>query len=128
LRDGDVSPATIATLFGEQHEKTYGFRAPPEEPVELIGLSVLARGLPVRPRLPDRIPPLAADVPAMRRAWFPGDGWTDTSVLDRVALGSQPRNGPLIIQEYDATCLVPRGAKAWVDTFGDIVMQVDAES
>jgi hypothetical protein len=71
LPDGDILPAMIATLFGEQHERIYGFRAPPEEPVELIGLSGMARGLPERPRLPERIPPLAADVPSMRRAWFP---------------------------------------------------------
>jgi len=126
LPDGEVSPARIAALFAEQHERIYGFRAPPEEPVELIGLSGMARGLPERPRLPDRIPPLAADVPAMRRAWFPGDGWIDTPVVDRVALGSKDRNGPFIIQEYDATCLVPRGAHAKVDAFGNVAMTVSA--
>jgi N-methylhydantoinase A len=125
LPEGEVTPATIAALFGEQHEKTYGFRAPAEEAVELIALSLLARGLPERPRLPDRIPPLAADVPPRRRAWFPGDGWTDTPIVDRAALGAAPRHGPLIVQEYDATCLVPRGASAWTDGFGDIVMRVD---
>ncbi len=40
---GDFLPR-LAELFGEEHERTYGFRAPPEEPVELIGLSVIARG------------------------------------------------------------------------------------
>ena len=37
LPDGDISGAMIATLFAEQHERIYGFRAPPEEQVELIG-------------------------------------------------------------------------------------------
>jgi N-methylhydantoinase A len=128
LPDGDISPAMIATLFAEQHEQIYGFRAPPEEPVELIGLSGMARGLPDRPRLPGRIPPLKADVPSMRRAWFPGDGWFETPVVDRAGLGSTPLQGPLIIQEYDATCLVPRGARAWVDAFGSIVMNVASGS
>jgi N-methylhydantoinase A len=126
LPDGDISPTEIATLFGDQHERIYGFRAPPEEVVELIGLSTMARGLPERPRLPDRIPPLAAEVPPMRRAWFPGDGWIDTPVIDRVGLGSVPMQGPFIVQEYDATCLVPRGARAWLDGFGNIVMTVAA--
>jgi N-methylhydantoinase A len=128
LPDGDVSPASIATLFGEQHERVYGFRAPPEEPVELIGLSGMARGLPERPRLPERIPPLAAEVPSARRAWFPDDGWIDTSVIDRAGLSDSPRKGPFIVQEYDATCLIPRGASAWLDTFGNIVMTVNAGS
>ncbi|MSP01941.1 MAG: hydantoinase/oxoprolinase family protein [Acetobacteraceae bacterium] len=125
LPDGDVSPAQIASLFGDQHERTYGFRAPAQEPVELMGLSVLARGLPDRPRLPERIAPREADVPAARQAWFPGDGWLETPVVDRAGLGTIPREGPFIVQEYDATCLVPRGARASVDAFGNIAMTVN---
>jgi N-methylhydantoinase A len=124
LPDGPVSPGQIADLFGARHERTYGFRAPSEEPVELIGLSAMARGVPERPRLPDRIPPLAASVPSMRRAWFSGGGWIDTPVVDRAGLGGAVRQGPFIVQEYDATCLVPREATAALDAFGNIVMTV----
>ena len=122
LPDGDIAPAAIAELFGEQHAKTYGFRAPAQEPVELMGLSVLARGEPDRPRLPDRIPPRHDAVPASRRAWFPGDGWIETPVVNRATLAAAARKGPFIVQEYDATCLVPRGASAAVDDFGNIAM------
>jgi N-methylhydantoinase A len=126
LPDGPVSPAQIAALLADQHEQVYGFRAPPEEPVELIGLSGMARGLPERPRLPERIPPLWAAVPPMRLAWFPGDGWIDTPVVDRAGLGTTSWDGPFIVQEYDATCLVPRGTCARLDEFGNVVMDVGA--
>jgi len=119
LPDGDFLPR-LAELFGEEHERTYGFRAPEDEPVELIGLSVISRGIPERPRLPDSIPPIAAAVPESRRAWFPGNGWTETPVFDRATLGHAPRRGPLIVQEYDATCLVPHTATAELDRFGNI--------
>jgi len=119
LPDGDITPQAIADRFNDEHEKTYGFRAPAGEAVELMGLSVMARGLPERPRLPQRIPPFAQDVPASRKAWFPGTGWVETRVTDRASLtGTAP--GPLIVQEYDATCLVPAGMSASVDTFGNI--------
>jgi N-methylhydantoinase A len=88
--------------------------------VELIGLSVIARGMPERPRLPDAIPPASIPVPASRRAWFPDVGWVDTPVIDRARLTSRPRAGPLIVQEYDATCLVPPGVDAGLDGFGNI--------
>src|SRR5207237_6729694 len=59
LPDGSAASllAELPALFGAEHERTYGFRAPDSEPVELMGLSVVARGLPERPRLPARIPP-----------------------------------------------------------------------
>ncbi|HVZ10259.1 hydantoinase/oxoprolinase family protein [Rhodopila sp.] len=119
LPEGAVSPSRIADLFAAEHERTYGFRAPAGEPVELMGLSVMARGLPERPRLPSAIPPLAQSVPASRKAWFPGDGWMETPVTDRSGL-TDKRSGPLIVQEYDATCLVPRGMTAELDGFGNI--------
>jgi N-methylhydantoinase A len=119
LPDGAFLPQ-LAELFGAEHERTYGFRAPPDEPVELIGLSVIARGLSDRPRLPQAIPPAASAVPLRRRAWFPDAGWRDTPVADRASLAEAPQSGPLIIQEYDATCLVPHGAAAALDAFGNI--------
>ena len=121
---GAVTPAEIAEAFGAEHERTYGFRAPAAEPVELTGLSVITRGMAERPRLPQRIPPMASAGPGSRRAWFPDGGWTETPVMDRAGLAAGPRVGPLIVQEYDATCLVPHGATAEVDRFGNIVVGV----
>jgi N-methylhydantoinase A len=117
--------ADLPRLFGEAHARTYGFRAPAEEPVELTALSAMARGIPAQPRLPARIPPAAAAVPGRRMAWLPGAGWSELPVLDRAALAGGERRGPLIVQEYDATCLVPPGARAAVDSFGNIRLALD---
>jgi N-methylhydantoinase A len=126
LPDGDASAVLVALpeLFAAEHERTYGFRAPPEEPVELVGLSVVAAGLPERPRLPDRVPPARCPGPAVRRAWFPDGGWREVPVVDRAGLAEGARAGPLIVREYDATCLVPAGAVAEVDGVGDLVIGV----
>ncbi len=115
----------LPELFAAEHERTYGFRAPADEPVELMGLSLIARGIPDSPRLPAAIPPAAARVPASRLAWFPGQGWIETKVLDRASLTSTTLPGPLIIQEYDATCLVPPNATASLDPFGNICLRLD---
>jgi len=116
--------AGLAEAFGAEHLRSYGFRAPSEEPVELMGLSLIARGVAARPRLPAAIPPAAARVPARRDAWFADIGWVATPVCDRAALAAGPRAGPLIVQEYDATCLVPPGAAAALDSFGNIVLSL----
>jgi N-methylhydantoinase A len=110
----------LPELFAREHERTYGFRAPPDEAVEIVGLSVIARGIPERPRLPSTIAPAMAQGPSSRRVWFAATGWTEVPVIDRAGLGDDSLEGPLIVQEYDATCLVPQGATAALDPFGNI--------
>ena len=116
--------ADLPALFGVAHERAYGFRAGPEEQVELMGLSVIARYVPETSRVPRAIPPAATPVPRSRRAWFPGAGWVETPVTDRAGLAGGGRGGPLIVQEYDATCMVPAGAEASVDRFGAIRLRL----
>ena len=46
-----------------------------------------------------------------------------TPILARADLAT-PREGPAVIEEYDATCVVPPGARAELDAWGNIVMEV----
>jgi N-methylhydantoinase A len=46
-----------------------------------------------------------------------------TPILSRGDLAT-PREGPAIVEEYDATCVVPPGAKARLDAWRNIVMEV----
>jgi N-methylhydantoinase A len=125
LPDGDAAAvlAALPELFAAEHDRTYGFRAPPGEPIEMTAVSVIAVGIPERPRLPDAIPPAAGPPMAPRRAWFAEGGWTEVAVLRRAELSDTPRRGPLIVQEYDAACLVPHGWGAALDRFGNVVME-----
>jgi N-methylhydantoinase A len=123
MGDAGAVLSALPEAFATEHERTYGFRAPPGEPVEMTALSLVARGIPDSPRLPSRIVPRAAMAPGMRRAWFSGHGWMETAVLDRADLATGLRHGPSIIQEYDATCLVPPGMTAALDGFGAIVVR-----
>jgi N-methylhydantoinase A len=122
LPDGDAAAllAALPALFAEEHARVYGFRAPEDEPVEIVGLGIIARGVPAAPRLPARIAPIPGRPPATRRAWLDGPGWTTLPVIDRAALRPAGLRGPLIVQEYDATCLVPPGVAAGLDEFGNI--------
>ena len=45
----------------------------------------------------------------------------DAGQPDRPAL-SAPRNGPVIIEEYDSTCVVPPGWQAVLDPAGNIIL------
>jgi N-methylhydantoinase A len=125
--DGPIGPATIARIeeaFGQEHERTYGHRAGPEEPVELTEIRVIARGIPERPVTPQapRFDQIDAAPPRSRLAYFgPEVGWLDTPVIARPALRT-PRDGPCIVEEYDATCVIPPGAHASLDRAGSILI------
>ena len=59
-----------------------------------------------------------------RQAYFgPEMGWQETQVMARADLAVE-HTGPLIIEEYDATCLVPPGARAQQDDFGNIIIEL----
>jgi N-methylhydantoinase A len=125
-----LDPAALARLeeaFGREHERTYGHRAGPEEPVELTEIRVIGHGVAERPltlpaldlagaRQDGPLPP--------RRAYFgPETGWLEVPVMPRSALAT-PQDGPCIVEEYDATCVIPPGANAALDEGGSILIRV----
>ncbi|MEJ0068917.1 MAG: hypothetical protein WDO24_09560 [Pseudomonadota bacterium] len=128
LPDGRLDAARLAELdeaFGREHERTYGHRAGPEEPVELVSVQVVGRGLSDTPRLPERLSlrrAASAAAASSRRVYFgPAVGWLETPILRREDLASA-RSGPCIIEEYDATSVVPPRAEAVLDRWDNIVM------
>ena len=52
----------------------------------------------------------------------PGVGMLATPVLARADLTATERQGPLIVEEYDGTTVVPPDATARLDDFGNIVV------
>jgi N-methylhydantoinase A len=123
LPDGPIDFAHLEEAFGREHEKTYGHRAGAEEPVELVSIQVVGQGVREGPSVPERVRPSRAEPvpPAPRPAYF--GAWIETPVLRRSELAT-PRTGPLIIEEYDATCVVPPGAKAELDAGGNILIEL----
>jgi len=127
--DGAIDEHMVAHLeeaFGAEHERTYGHRAGPEEPVELVAIQLVGSGLRAR-NVPQFVASSRLDAAAhkARSAYFgPEHGWLDTPVIARAHLGAG-RDGPLIIEEYDATCLVPPGARAERDVAGNIVIALN---
>ncbi|MGD9712084.1 MAG: hypothetical protein AB7V46_08480, partial [Thermomicrobiales bacterium] len=53
-------------------------------------------------------------------------GMVSVPVLDRRDLASTDQRGPLIIQEYDSTTIVPPNAAARRDEHGNIIVTLDS--
>src|SRR6185295_6035142 len=119
----------VETRFHEEHERTYGHRSD-GDPVDVVALRVYAQvvpagGLPDYARLSAAAGGAPGAAPATRRAWFgPGIGFVDTPVIARAALGAAWRDGPLIVEEFDATCVAPPGTRARLDRLGNIELEI----
>jgi N-methylhydantoinase A len=121
--------AAIADIFAREHERTYGHRAD-GDPVQIVNLRIVARS----PR--DSFPSALRGESSLRdpfggskrNAYF-GEhyGILATPVLDRFDLArAEARRGPMLIDEYDATTLVPPGCSAQLDDFDNIVIRIEA--
>lgn len=113
--------AVLADAFAEEHLRTYGHRAE-SEPVEIVNLRLVLRGAAARPTA--RATAGGACAAGARAACFGGRDLLEARVLGRGALGVEPTSGPLVVEEYDTTIVVPPGCRASLDPAGCVVVEV----
>jgi N-methylhydantoinase A len=114
----------VVSSFHDEHDRTYGHKAE-DEPTEIVNLRLTARSelhgsVPTRPAFTR----VAAD-PHERSVYFgPETGTLSTPVIDRGSVPVAPMAGPLIVEEYDATTVVPPDCSAHLDELNNIVIDV----
>ena len=125
----ESTPAVMREAFEREHERTYGHKAP-DDPVELVNLRVevtLPREGAHRwgsggagKRL--------AHLPRERTAYFGAAlGERTVPLLGRHELDGNERPGPLIVEEYDTTILVPPNCAVRRDEWDNVVIAVGEE-
>ena len=113
--------------FEEAHAQTYGHALRGDYACEVVKVrvvgSVASGAAPTVDAGPD---PSAAAAPRPdREAYFgPALGICTTAVIGRTALSEAPAPGPLIVEEYDSTAVVPPGCSARLDGSGSLIIDV----
>ncbi|MGQ3353277.1 MAG: hydantoinase/oxoprolinase family protein [Phreatobacter sp.] len=120
--------AEIRRLFVAEYEKTYGYRD--ETPIELMKLRIAGRGLR-ESRLDFAAMKIRDRAGASRYgtrdvSFFRGSDPVPVEIVGRDAIGAEARRGPLIIEEFDATIVVPPDARVRKDAIGCIVLEFGA--
>jgi N-methylhydantoinase A len=125
--DGAEAMARLAEAFDKEHERTYGHKAE-GDPIQIVNLRLTARVRRAASAPRDmRLAPGPRVAPAAREAYFgAGHGMLRTPVIGRADLDATPRRGPLLVEEYDATTLVPPDGAAHLDAHGNIVIATGA--
>jgi N-methylhydantoinase A len=123
--DHDLA-TTLKKSFGEAHERQYGYRSDAET-VETMNLRVIARAATTSSRIPDRLVldyGRASDA-GYRTAYFgPEFGSVETPVCARSAVGTEWRKGPLLIEEFDSTTVVPPDGRARLSNWDTIEIEL----
>jgi len=114
--------------FDEQHARIHGHAAV-EKAVELVSYRMRVRvAVPkYKPQaFPDAkpAPPVAEAIKSKRKVFFSTDAPTDTVIIDRDKLTvATTFAGPAIVEQFDATTVVPPGWRASVDRFKNLVLE-----
>lgn len=115
---------TLMTDFEAVHLQRYGYTPPPGTPAEIVALRVIGR---------EKLPTIAevklsGERPAQRTwrdCYFGKDrGVIATPIVSRSVLSTEPMAGPIIVSEPEGTTMVPPWAKAALDSFGNIVIDL----
>jgi len=126
LWTSDEGAQQLAQAFAKEHERTYGHRAE-GDPVQLVNLRLTARVRRPAERADIHLAAARRGARAERPAYFgPVQRVVRTPVIGRGDLTDRPSPGPLLIDEYDATTMVPPGSTARLDAHGNIVITTGA--
>jgi N-methylhydantoinase A len=121
---GQTVPA-LQLAFEAEHERLYGHRSDPDNPVEVVAVRLVGRAA-VHDQPAGRLKPAerrdAGQPQSSRLAYF-GQAWgmLETPVLTRRQL-TAPLTGPLLVDEYDSTTVVPPDMQVRLDEEGNMVL------
>lgn len=113
--------------FQAMYQQNFGYSS--DEPLELVNLRVTARG-----RSNHRLDmatcavngaALQGEAETRMVSFTPGVPPIATKVIPRAALSEAPIHGPLIVESYDTTIVVPPGCHAHADRVGNVIIEIE---
>ena len=127
--DGGLDARAVSALcerFEAEHLSRYGHAFSGEFPVEIVNLRLVGTRRPAGIVEPAPFDPATRRGPdARRNVYFgPSAGHVETPVIGRGRLGAERRSGPLIIEEYEGTCVVPPDCTAHLDGLGNVIIEL----
>lgn len=131
LGSASVDAASLARIradFEAEHQLTFGYTSP-EEGLETVNLRLtarVARSLEAGGRHTKLVESRSAGGSARRAYFGPQVGWVETPVMTRSALSERAITGPVIIEQYDSTVILPPNACARLDEQGNIFIELEA--
>lgn len=121
---GDEELRAVEERFEQEFERTYGHRGQARN-FELVTCRVVASVARGSEHAGTWVRDRTGTHHHTRLGYFGQElGALEMPVVEREALGSEPHAGPLVVQEYDTSVIVPPGCSATLDDQGNIIVDV----
>lgn len=111
----------VAARFHDAHRREFGYST--DEPIQLVSLRAACRGTKRQVPLPERFGLERGFTPLSPRRPVYFGRWMDVDVLTRADLSAAPKPGPLLVEEYDSTTVVPPGWSVSIDGQDNILLE-----
>ncbi len=117
--------SNLRPLFDAEHERRFGHKFDETNAVEIVALKVHATD-PLDLAPTKLVVPQSEPLNFERRAHFgEGFGVLSTPVVSRGEVPNKPQRGPLIVEEFEGTTVVPPDAKVHRDNSDNIVIDLE---
>lgn len=116
---------SIVDRFVAEYEVRYSHKPEATAEIEIVALRMTVSDATYQPPQSLRMELGEAKVLSKRNVYFGGDASHETPVVNRAYVRDQQVTGPLIIEEYEGTTIVPPGARVTLDDIGNIVIDLD---
>lgn len=132
LKSGELDDPSLVRLinsFHRRHKDYYGYDMR-GQPIEIVNLRLVVtakRRTPPRENIRLKRGDLKTALIEQRKVWFPETGFIATPVYDRDRLPAECRlTGPAVIEQMDATAVVPPKARLKGDKLGYLHLELEA--
>jgi N-methylhydantoinase A len=119
---------SYVTDFHQLHEKSYGYQNK-DKLVEIVNIRLRVRGIPEKPDFKKKelksVKPPGDALLGIQQVVFDHER-IETKIIDRKKLLSGNRlKGPCVVVEYTSTILIPPFASAFVDGYGNLILDIN---
>jgi N-methylhydantoinase A len=114
----------LGRRFDAEHQQRYGHNFEGQYSLEVVNLRLVGT---VPSGNTNAVPKIVskAEEPHHRQAYFgPEFGMLSTPVCERAAVSAQPMQGPMVIEEYEGTVVVPPYASVRLDPNGSLIIEI----
>ena len=120
-RFSEESIPQLSRDFAEAHQRDFGYVT--EDELQMVNVRLIAKQSQAKTEVPSRFKIESVATKKEKRGIFFGKdaGWVETEVIDRMEVQGK-KTGPLIVEEYDSTTVVPPGWSIELDNMMSIVM------